>query len=387
MKLIATSSSLFRRSIAIFAGSALLGVSGCARPAPAVTKAAPPKVTVGKPAVRTVTDYDEFTGRLAAVDSVDVRARVSGYLERIAFEPGVEVKEGDLLFEIDNRPYQAEVDRGAAAVESAQATLKRADAELGRTKELFEKKVATRAEFDLAIATQGEAAAAVKSAQAGLEKSQLDLGFTKIASPITGRTSRNQLSIGNLISATTPSVLTTIVSIHPMHVYFDADERALLTFQQRARAAGKDPVSSGKSLKEAQIPVEVALVTDEGFPHKGVLDFAENRVDASTGTIQVRGEVPNENRVLTPGLFVRVRVPAGEPYEAVLIPERAIGTEQGRKFVFVVDSSNVAHQKTVKLGKLIDGFRVVTEGVKADDQIITNGLQRARDKSPVDPQN
>ncbi|MBI5759054.1 MAG: efflux RND transporter periplasmic adaptor subunit [Planctomycetales bacterium] len=386
MKLSLASSTLFQRFIVLLAGSALLGVSGCARPAPAVTKAAPPKVTVDKPAVKTVTDYDEFTGRLAAVDSVDVRARVSGYLEKIAFEPGVEVKEGDLLFEIDARPYQAELDRGAAAVESAQATLKRTDADLARAKELFDKKIIAREEYDLKIATQGEAAAAVKSAQAALEKSQLDLGFTKVISPLSGRTSRNQLSIGNLISATTPSVLTTIVSINPMHVYFDADERALLTFQQRARAGGRDPVAFGKTLKTAQIPVEVAVVTDEGFPHKGFLDFAENRVDASTGTIQVRGELPNEDRVLTPGLFVRVRVPAGESYQAVLVPERAIGTEQGRKFVFVVDDSKVAHQRTVKLGKLIDGLRVVTEGVKADDQIITNGLQRARDKSPVDPQ-
>jgi RND family efflux transporter MFP subunit len=279
------------------------------------------------------------------------------------------------------------VDRAAAALESAQATVKRTDADLARAKELFDKKIIPREEYDLKIATQGEAAAAVKSAQTALEKARLDLGFTKITSPLSGRTSKNQLSIGNLISATTPSVLTTIVSIHPMHVYFDADERALLMYQQRARSAGKDVASTGKTLREAQIPVEVGLVTDAGFPHKGFLDFAQNRVDAATGTIQVRGELPNEDRVLTPGLFVRVRVPAGDPYDAVLVPERAIGTEQGRKFVFVVDDSNLAQQRTVKLGKLIDGLRVVTDGVKADDRIITNGLQRARDKSPVEPQN
>lgn len=348
--------------------------------------AAPVKVEVATPTEKEVIDYQDFTGRLEAVDSVEIRARVSGYLTKIAFdssiELGAEVKVGDLLFEIDERPYQNTLTAAEAQLSQAVAREKVTASELGRTEDLVKNKAATARDLERDIGNKAAADAAVKVAQASIEQAKLDLEFAKITSPLNGRISRSIPSVGDLITPATGQ-LTTIVSVDPIHLYFDMDEPTLQVLQKAVRDGKlKGPM-------EGEIPLLMGLTTDEGHPYRGKLDFIENQVDANTGTIRVRGVFSNPKsergpRALSPGFFARVRLPLGEPRKAVLVSERAIGRDQGSAFVYVVSPEHEVIYRRVKLGALHDGMRVIADGLTAGEKIVTNGLQRVRPGSKVE---
>ena len=357
-------------------------LTGCDAPPAALAQPTPVQVTVSQPLQREVVDYEDFTGRTEAVESVEIRARVTGYLDQLLFKEGAEVKKGDLLFQIDPRPFQAEHNQALSQVVLRQANLKFREAELARNKLIFAKGALTQSELDQSVAARDEALAAVAAAEASTEYTKLNLEFTRIAAPVDGRISRAQVTPGNLVQAD-QTLLTTLVSVDPMYVYFDVDERAILRIQTSVRE-GKIQPRQGK-----EIPVLMGLATEEGFPHHGTIDFGDNRVDPSTGTIRVRGVFANPkpdrgDRVLMPGLFARVRVPVGDPYAALMVAERALGTDQGQKLVYVVNDKKEVEYRPVKIGKLYDGLRVVEEGLRAGEQVIVNGLQRVRPGATVE---
>lgn len=344
-------------------------------------KAAPPvKVDVAAPTEKEVTDFQDFTGRLEAVESVEIRARVVGYLKKIAFDPsielGAEVKEGDPLFEIDERPFQNTLATAEAQLAQATARQKTTSAELARTEELVAKKAATARDLERDVGMNAEAVASIQVATASIAQAKLDLEFAKITAPISGRISRSIPSVGDLITPTT-GTLTSIVSVDPMHLYFDMDEPTLQKLQKLVRDGKlKGPM-------EGEIPLLMGLTTDDGHPYRGKLDFIENKVDPNTGTIRVRAVFSNPKsekgpRPLAPGFFARVRLPLGEPHKAVLVSERAIGRDQGQSFVYVVNAENEVVYRKVKLGALHDGLRVIADGLAASERIVVNGLQRVR---------
>lgn len=362
----------------------LAGLSGCGPNAPPVAELPPPPVTVSQPLLREVTDHDDYEGRIAAVESVEVRARVRGHLVKVNFQEGQIVKQGDLLFEIDPRPYQAALDAAQAQKAVAEAALELAKKEYARTSRLANTGAASREELEVWLAKQSAATAERQKALAEVEQAQLDLNFTKVEAPITGKISRTEMTVGNLINAKGgETLLTTLVSVDPMYVYFDVDERALLRYRRDFR---KVPDGAEEPpIKDLKIPVYLALEGDTGFPHHGVIDFADNRVNPSTGTIQIRGVLPNPKRILDAGMRARVRVPVSDPHKAVLITERAVGTDQGRKFVYVVNDQNVAERRDVTLDRVSDGLQIVRDGLKPQDWVVVNGIQRVRDGSKVDP--
>lgn len=349
--------------------------------------ALPVKVVVAAPAEQDVTDFQDFTGRLEAVESVEIRARVSGYLTKVAFDPsvelGAEVKVGDSLFEIDQRPYQNTLAMADAQLAQATARQKTTAAELARTEELVAKKAATVRDLERDVGQNAEAVASIQVATASIAQAKLDLEFAKITAPISGRISRSVPSVGDLITPTT-GTLTSIVSVDPIHLYFDMDEPTLQTLQKLVRDGKlKGPM-------EGEIPLLMGLATDDGHPYRGKLDFIENKVDPNTGTIRVRGVFANPTpkrgpRPLAPGFFARVRLPLSEPHKAVLISERAIGRDQGQSFVYVVNAENQVVYRKVKLGSLHNGMRVIADGLTASERIVTNGLQRVRPGSKVEP--
>ncbi len=357
------------------------GIWGCSSDLP-VAETPPPTVSVSLPIVREVVDYDDYEGRIAAPDSVEVRARVRGHLTKVAFQDGQIIKKGDPMFEIDPRPYQAAMDAAVAKQVAAEAALELAKKEYNRSATLARTGASSREELEVWTAKQAVAAADKQKAQADVEQAQLDLDFTKVAAPIGGKTSRTQVTEGNLVNAAGgETLLTTITSVDPMYVYFDVDERAFLGYRQHFRKG--QPESA--SVKELKIPIAVGLEGEKGFPHAGVIDFADNHVNPSTGTIQVRGVLPNPDRILDAGLRARVRVPVSDPSKSLLITERAIGTDQGLKFVYVVSDQNIAYRRDVTLGRLSDGLQVVQEGIKPEDRVVVNGIQRIRDATKVDP--
>jgi RND family efflux transporter MFP subunit len=348
-----------------------------------VAETPPPPVTVSQPIVREVIDEDDYEGRIAAMDNVEIRARVKGHLTKVNFESGQMVKKGDLLYEIDPRPYQAALDAAKAMEKAAEAQLQYAKAEYGRTSSLIPSGAASRQELDVWTAKQAIAKGEQLKAQAALEEAQLDLDFTRIVAPIAGKISRTLVDVGNLVNAGGgETLLTTIVSVDPMYVYFDVDERALLRYRRDRSPTEKTPQPS---LKELKIPVEVGLEGEQGYPHKGLIDFADNKVNPSTGTIQVRGILPNTKGILDAGLRARVRVPVSDPHKAVMITERAVGTDQGIRFVYIVNDQNVVERRDVKLDRVRDGLQIVAEGLKPEDWVIVNGIQRVRDGAKVDP--
>jgi len=360
---------------------------GCDSNAPPVAETPPPPVTVSQPLARDVIDYDDYEGRIGAVESVEVRARVRGHLVKVNFHDGQMVKPGDLLFEIDPRPYKATLDQADAQVAGADAALQLATKEYQRSISLLQSRAASREEVDVWIGKQAVAKAEKLKAQAAVEQAKLDLDFTKVEAPIAGKASRTQVTVGNLVNASGgETLLTTIVSVDPMYVYFDVPERALLRYRRDYRKALVGQDGTQLSIKELKVPINVALEGEDGYPHHGFLDFADNKVNPSTGTIQVRGVLPNPQRNLDAGMRARVRVPASsDARKALLVTERAVGTDQGRRFLYVVNNENMVERRDVKLDRVTDGLQVIGDGLKPDDWVIVNGIQRVRDGMKVDP--
>jgi RND family efflux transporter MFP subunit len=367
---------------------AALAAPGCNRKSAQPGAAPSPVVPVSQPVQRKVTDYMDYTGRLDAVQSLDVRARVTGYLVQMPFKEGAEVKKGDLLFEIDPRPYQAQVDAANAQVALNDANLKLARAENARSKMIARRDAGAISAEDLEkyAAQEAQAAASLGVAKANLETAKLYLDFTKVMAPIDGIVSRYYYTLGNLVNQD-QTLLTTIVSFDPMYAYFDVEERTVL----RIRVL----INAGKIQVPAQgtnIPVLMGLEGEDGFPHQGTLDFVNNTVNPSTGTIAVRGVFANPlpkngRRLLTPGMFVRIRLPIGSPEEALLVIDRAIQSDQGLKYLYVLDGDNKIRYQRIGTGPLQDdGLRVIQTGLKANDWVVTGALQQVRPKMQVDPE-
>jgi multidrug efflux system membrane fusion protein len=395
-------------------------ITGC-HSQPEVAPAEPPAVPVCNPVEREVTDYVDFTGRTDAVQAVDVRARVTGYLVQMPFKEGSEVRgdgrprgvvgvvgllaaplglgpllaaaslfpgqcqEGDLLFEIDPRPYQAQLDQAVGQVELNQASLQLAQTTLARDRQIASKDpgAVSRQLLDQDVAAVAEAQARVKAYQASTEVYKLNLSFTKVTSPIDGQVSRYYLTLGNLVNQD-QTLLTTVVSLDPMYAYFDMDEPTLLRIR-RATNDGRINRSQYGAL-----PVVMALQGEDGFPHRGTINFVNNQVNPTTGSVSVRGVFPNPKprggtRLLSPGMFVRIRLPIGGPHRALLVIDRAIGFDQGLKYVYVLDAENKAQYRRITTGPLQeDGLRVV-QGLQADDRVVVGGLQQVRPRLQIRP--
>ena len=370
-----------------------LMVAGCGRPVPPLVELPPPQVRVAQPLARDVTEYVVFTGNAAAVEEVDIRARVSGFVTQVHFSDGERVSKGQPLFTIDERPYQIARDEAAAEVDKQAAELAEFEREIVRNAPLVTKNVVTREQYEILVAKRDMSKAMLEKARAALAKAGLDLEFCTLSSPLDGRISARNVSPGDLVTAdsTGSRPLVTVVSTKPIHVYFEADERSVLRSRARAQAAraeremiGGEPVA-WRNIRELAIPVEVALVADEGFPRQGVLDFVDVAAAATTGTIRCRAELANADELVLPGMFVRVRLPAGDPQPAVLVPERAIGIDQGRRYVCVVGPDDRVEHRTVDLGSREGDLRVITKGLTGDERIVVEGLQRARDGAVVRP--
>ena len=361
--------------------AAALVLASCGtRPAPAPP---PPKVKVVQPVAREIVEWDEYTARLDAVDSVEVRPRVSGYLQSIHFQDGAIVKKGDLLFLIDPRPYEAALHHAEADAELAKSRLALARKNFARAADLLKSHAISQEESDIRESNLRQAEASVEEAQAAVDAARLDVEFTRVSAPIGGRVGRKLVTEGNLINGgvgTQGTLLTTIVSLDPIYAYFEADEGSLLKYNRLARL-GQRPSS-----RDYKNPVHVALADEEGFPHPGVMDFVDNQVDRGTGTIVGRALLPNSDLSLLPGLFARLRLPGSGQYQAILVPDEAIGSDQSQRFVYVIDGEDKAQYRTVKTGPLIDGLRVVREGVGPEDRVIVAGLQRVRPGVKVDAQ-
>lgn len=339
----------------------------------------PPKVTVVNPVLREVVEWDEYVGRIEATDSVEIRARVDGYLESIHFEEGQNVDKGQLLFVIDPRPFEAAVKSARSELELAKAKLKLAESNLARAKKLFNANAVSQEEYDTRASELDQAKATVESRKAALEEAELDLEFTNVKAPISGRISSELVTEGNLIiGGTGGTLLTTLVSLDPIYCYFEIDERSYLKYVRRFEN-GLRPGSG-----ESRVDVYMRLSDEEGFPHKGELDFLDNRLDSETGTITARGVFDNGQNTLAPGMFSSVLLKGSHRYEAVQIPEEAVGTDQSQKFVLTVNEENTVSYRPVELGPVIDGLRVVKSGLTTGDRVIISGLQRARPDSKVD---
>lgn len=334
----------------------------------------PPSVSVAPAQHRDVADWDEFTGHFEAVDAVEVRPRVSGFLQRVAFAEGASVRKGEILFTIDPRPYEAQVARAEAELEQARTRSQLATGELERAQRLVSTQAISREELDARTSSRSESDAAVRSAEAAVRSARLDLEWTVVRAPISGRVGRAEVTPGNLVQAGPPAAtrLTTIVSLDPIYVYFDTDEQAYLKYLHALRGTG---VASGAS---AGRPVYIGLASDSGFPHQGRLDFVDNRVDASAGTIRVRAVVDNGERTFAPGLFARVRLVGGERRPVTLIQDQAIGTDQDRKFVLVLKPDSSVEYRAIAVGRMVDGLRVVQSGLKPGEEVVVNGLLRVR---------
>jgi len=360
--------------------AAILLASCGSRPAPTPP---PPKVRVVQPVARDVTEWDEFTARLDAVDSVEVRPRVSGYLASIHFQDGALVRKGDLLFLIDPRPYEAALRRAEAELQLAKTRLALAQKNFARAADLLASHAISQEESDIRQSNLRQAEAAVDEAQAVVDAARLDVEFTHVTAPVSGRVGRKLVTEGNLINGgvgTQGTLLTTIVSLDPIYAYFDADEGSLLKYDRLARLGQR------RSSRDVKNPVHVGLANEDGFPHEGVMDFVDNQVDRGTGTIVGRAVLPNPDLSLIPGLFARLQLPGSGEYRAILVPDDAIASDQSQKLVWVVDGENKAQYRAVKIGPLIDGLRVVREGVSDEDWVVVAGLQRVRPGQPVDPE-
>ncbi len=336
----------------------------------------PPAVTVAKPVQRTVIDQDEYVGRFVAVNSVEIRSRLSGYLSEIHFQDGQMVKEGDLLFTIDRRPFEIALEQMRANLAQARANLAFAQADLQRGQSLLANKTLTEQAYDQRTQAKNVAAAAVAAQEAMVHSAELDLDqYSQIRSPIDGRIGDRRVAVGNLVTGGAGSgntLLATVVSVDPIRFEFTFDEQAYLRYVRYASASKEVAALNGN------VPVTLELIDEHDFKHTGKIDFIDNAINTSTGTIRGRAVFDNHDGIFTPGMFGRIRVPGSPPYTALLVPDAAIGSEQVRKYVLVVDDAGMVHQKYVTLGQLDGGLRVVKDGLDAGDRVIVDGLMRAR---------
>jgi multidrug efflux system membrane fusion protein len=359
--------------IAVALSSTLAGCSdatGKAAEAQAQVQAGPP-VSSAAVVEKAVAETQEFSGRLEAVERVEIRPRVSGFITAVNFKPGAEVKKGEVLFVIDPRPYQAEADRAEAAAKSARAKAELARLELARAERLLADKAVAQREYDASASASTELDANARAAQAQYETAKLNLAYTRVTSPIDGRVSKAEITLGNLVDAS--AVLTSVVSLDRIYASFDGDEETYLRI--RSQAHGGQPVT-----------VRVGLANEEGFPHEGRLEFVDNQLDTRTGSVRMRATFANKDGAMAPGLFARVQIGGGDSRPALLISDRAVGTDQSHKFVFVVGGDGKAEYREVKLGPVVDGLRVVRTGLKPGERIVVNGLQRVRPGAPVTAQ-
>jgi RND family efflux transporter MFP subunit len=354
-------------------------VVGCSKQAAPPAPPPPPTVTTSKPVQREIVDWSEFTGRTAAINLVTVTPRVSGYIVDIPFKEGEIVHKGELLFQIDPRPYQDAYDQAVGQLKQAQANRQLQDATFERQQRLRDTGVIAKEDYDTALSNKNQGSAQVVSAQANVNAAQLNLEFTHVTSPIDGRASRQLVNIGNLVQADSTQ-LTTVVSIDPIYAYFSMDELTALQYQ-RLVLDGKISKSPGGT-----VAVYLQLQDESGFPHAGTIDFSDNAFDSSTGTLLIRGSFPAGDGSLIPGAFVRVRVASSPKYQALLVADRAIGSDQGQSFLYVVDEQNIARLRQITVGQLADGLRVVKTGLKPEDVVVVNGIIKVHPDSPVKPE-
>lgn len=379
-------SGLSTRVISLTLGVILLGGIAITvykkHSASAVPEASTPTVTVSKPIQKEITEWDEYTGRFEATEDINLRARVGGFLETVHFTDGAIVKKDDLLFVIDPRPYQAALTQAQSAIVAAQTKAEFAANEFKRSSNLVKSGSVSQGNFDEKRQQQEQTIADVQAAKAAAERARLDLEFTQIKAPITGKISNKKVSEGNLITGGNESatLLATLVSLDPIYFYFDVDEQNYLKYVRLANGY------ISPKLGEERRPVYVALMDEKNYDRKGYMDFIDNRIDNGTGTLRARAIFENPDFLLVPGLFGRIRIMGSEPYEAILLNDEAIMTDQSRKFVFVVDNAGLVSTRAVKLGPMIDGLRVIREGLKGDESVIVKGLQRARDGAKVNIQ-
>jgi multidrug efflux system membrane fusion protein len=362
---------------------ALATMIGCGNnDEPGAKQGQPPGVKVALPLSQEVTEWDEYTGRIEAVNSVDVRARVSGYLEKVNFKAGDKVHKGDLLFLIDPKPFTAQLNYAVAELERAKSRHELAKNDLARAERLFRAKAISEEEHDARSKGLRETLAAVQSAEANVSTARLNLDFTQVRSPIDGRIGRELITAGNVVNGGggDATVLTFIVSTDPVYVYVDADERSVLKYRRQAKEGGRG------SLGEERTPVELAVADELSFPHQGYLDYISPREDAATGTVTLRGVFANPDELLSPGFFARMRIRASAPYPAILLPDRAIGTDQAQRFVWVVNKDNQVEYRTVVLGAHIGQSRVIAEGLKPEEWAVIEGIQKLKPGIKVAPE-
>ena len=357
--------------------TAMLVLSACGKSQESAQQMPAPKVSVAEVIEQPLNEWDEITGRLEAPESVQVRPRVSGFIDQVSFTEGTLVKKGDLLFQIDPRPFQAEVKRLEAQLQQARSNLARTNKEAQRGERLRESNAISTELAEARSTAAQEAKAAVAGIQAELDNARLNLSFTRVTAPIDGRVSRAEVTAGNLVNAS-ESLLTSLVSTDKVYAYFDADERAFLKYSELARKAGND--SRGKS------PVYLGLSNETGNPHLGQLDFLDNQVNPRTGTIRGRAVFDNRDGQFTPGLYARLKLVGSDTYDATLIQDVAVGTDLGKKFVLVLGENNAVAYRSVELGPKLEGLRIVRSGLAKGDRVVVNGLQRAMLGSTVDPQ-
>ena len=344
-----------------------IAIAACSsEAAPGTGMPPPPEVSVAPVLAKEVRQWDDFTGRVAAVETVELRPRVSGYVQRVAYKEGQEVRKGDLLFVIDQRPYRAALERALADLERARSEARLAHTQDARAQQLIEAKAISREEFETRKAATAQGNAGVRAAEAAVTTAKLDLAYTEVRSPIDGRAGRAMVTEGNLAQADA-TLLTTVVSQDPMYVYFESDERSFLRYAELARKGERDGNHN---------PVRVGLASETGYPHEGTVDFIDNQVDSATGTIRARAVLRNPDRVFTPGLFARVQLEGSGRFKAMLVDDKAILTDQDRKYVYVLGPHNVAVRKDIVPGRVIDGLRVVESGLAPQDKVIVHGVQK-----------
>jgi RND family efflux transporter MFP subunit len=361
--------------LALFIVVQLAGCSLGQSATPAATMV-PPAVSVATVVSRQIQDSDEFTGRFEAVERVEIRPRVSGYIASVNFVQGRDVSKGDVLFVIDPRPYEAALKQAQAQLAQARSQLTLATSEQDRAIKLVAAHAISREELESRDAALQQANANVAGAQAAVDTAALNVGFTRVTAPITGVVSRAEITTGNLVTSG-QTLLTTVVSVDPIYVSFQGDEQGFLNFMNYARDGGE---------ADATHPVFVGLANEEGYPHQGAMAFVDNEIDAATGTVRARGRLDNHDHQFTPGMFARVKVTGSKTFAALLINESAVGTDQGLKYVLKVGGDSTIEYRQVKLGPIVDGLRVVREGLNAGDTIVVNGLQHVRPGMTITPQ-